>query len=1569
MKKALLLIFALTLILALYCGAAQASGEPWNGSGTEADPWRITSAADLVALREYVAAGENTTQGKHFRQMADISLSPVCGEGIGDWTPIGYDDSDGRLFIGTYDGTGKTISGLYIGNGGKHAALFAGLPAGSNVKNLTVSGYIKGAYETGGIAGWNKGTMTNSHFSGTAITTNNRVGGIAGFNGGTIKDCTVNGVINGLGSVGGIAGFLSIDHRIVNCSFIGTVTGTYIYVGGIVGYSNGTISGCVVEGNVSGSSNSTGGIVGCNYQGKLSDCTYQNGTVSGPEWVGGIAGLGNAELIENCKSYGAVQGNRRVGGITGETCGPIRGCENHGPVTAIEYVGGIAGHTFSGLGYIGTVEDCKNYGTVTSTGDSGHYGTDAGGIVGYAEKDIIRCENHGQIQGDNYVGGIVGCTDAGINCCTNDGQIIGERNTGSIAGYSEGGTTVILKANGGSGSDVNLTDFTAPACPFTRNGYAFLAWNTAPDGSGTFYPENDGIPHQNELTLYAIWIMKASTTYRPAGGGSQTVDASVLRSDLPYLFPGWYTASADISFPDRLVLTGNVNLILPDGITITCTKGIRVPSGSSLTIWSQTAGSGMLVAVGEANCAGIGGNKGESCGTVNIHGGTVTATGGSYGAGIGGGDTGAGGTVIIHDGAVTATGREGAAGIGGGDYGNGGNVTINGGSVTANGSTRSSTGQASAGIGAGRPKTDGSQSLSGGSVAINGGYVLVWSGGGSSTNGASAIGANFQYSSPGELTIAGGLRATPPYPGSSPVGYSDRVDLCRTSAVLIEPCTEHQYVDLRCVYCESDTPLADYFEGEGSVSSPYLIRSEADWNRLVELNNNGHISTDGFYFRLTGDITVSTMLGTDDHPFRCVYDGGGKTMTLRLSPTDNNSRFLAPFRRIENATIRNLKTTGTVSGGSWSAGLIGAADGTNLIENCLVDVSVAASGEYAGGILGTGHSSSTTIQNCAFTGSISGGQLNHAGTIWGMSDGNATAEIVNCLDLSDSPWPLVLSLGALNSNSVFYNNYRTRDCEYSSSTFNAIPGDLGHTVTAGNGVVLDFRHKTLCSVSGIAILPKGLSRDGIIYLSSGESCDLILTSALLPGHEKIGFAAGDSILQKEDSCYQLDMQDSDITITCVPLLNGSGSAGDPWQISSADDWNALAACISAGYDTAGMDFALTADIAVTSMLGAEASPFSGTFNGSGKTLTVNLDTSDSSEKYTAPFHYIRGAVIRNLNAGGTVKGKGRHSGGLVGSAGGTNLIENCRVAVSNTNLEKYAGGILGHGERSTTTLRGCVFSGSISGSSLQYAGTLWGWSSVGATAVVEDCLDLSGSAYPVAVCSTSFSEGSRFENVYYTFADKAASSAGPDGIPGRQAYSVTAGGDVSLDFGEGTEYAVSGITAHAAGLVYGNTFFAGEAEIVSLGLSCEAPEEGYLPVGYTAGAGTLMEESGVWTLTMPGQSVVISAVYAPVFGEPDFTLPAFLTAVEEEAFEGIAASVIAVPAGCASIGDHAFRNCPRLTQIRVPADCELGQDVFDGCELVYIYSAGGSAAQVYCGSHENCVFVEIAQDQPLQHPN
>lgn len=132
-------------------------------------------------------------------------------------------------------------------------------------------------------------------------------------------------------------------------------------------------------------------------------------------------------------------------------------------------------------------------------------------------------------------------------------------------------------------------------------------------------------------------------------------------------------------------------------------------------------------------------------------------------------------------------------------------------------------------------------------------------------------------------------------------------------------------------------------------------------------------------------------------------------------------------------------------------------------------------------------------------------------------------------------------------------------------------------------------------------------------------------------------------------------------------------------------------------------------------------------------------------------------------------------------------------------------------------------------------------------------------------------------------------------------------------------------------------------------------EPGTFTSGF-AGNGTLAnfrsdDPNGVLGLTEDGE-----ACLGVVFGTPDFTLPSDVKSIEESAFEGIAARVVYIPDGCETIGAYAFKGCPNLKQIRVPAGCAIGESAFDGCEHVTIFGTTGSDAEEYCESHDNCEF-------------
>ena len=129
-------------------------------------------------------------------------------------------------------------------------------------------------------------------------------------------------------------------------------------------------------------------------------------------------------------------------------------------------------------------------------------------------------------------------------------------------------------------------------------------------------------------------------------------------------------------------------------------------------------------------------------------------------------------------------------------------------------------------------------------------------------------------------------------------------------------------IDLAVSLSEGDSP-----EGSGTASNPFIIRAAAHWDALASAISGGNpnINKDGvLFFRLDADITVSTMIGTAEHPFESTFDGNGHKLTF--NPQTSNADYCAPFSYTRGAEIENLIVDGTIqSSGHYAGGIIGHA--------------------------------------------------------------------------------------------------------------------------------------------------------------------------------------------------------------------------------------------------------------------------------------------------------------------------------------------------------------------------------------------------------------------------------------------------------------------------------------------------------------------------------------------------------------------------------------------------------------------------------------------------------------------
>ena len=102
-------------------------------------------------------------------------------------------------------------------------------------------------------------------------------------------------------------------------------------------------------------------------------------------------------------------------------------------------------------------------------------------------------------------------------------------------------------------------------------------------------------------------------------------------------------------------------------------------------------------------------------------------------------------------------------------------------------------------------------------------------------------------------------------------------------------------------------------------------------------------------------------------------------------------------------------------------------------------------------------------------------------------------------------------------------------------------------------------------------------------------------------------------------------------------------------------------------------------------------PFSGIFNGAGKTITYNIENSEHS----GLFQCLKDAVIINLNVKGTVKNGGQNGGGLACLAYGNTTIANCRVSISFYASGPYSSPYVAGAIGGNLVIKNCLFDGQI----------------------------------------------------------------------------------------------------------------------------------------------------------------------------------------------------------------------------------------------------------------------------------
>ena len=137
-------------------------------------------------------------------------------------------------------------------------------------------------------------------------------------------------------------------------------------------------------------------------------------------------------------------------------------------------------------------------------------------------------------------------------------------------------------------------------------------------------------------------------------------------------------------------------------------------------------------------------------------------------------------------------------------------------------------------------------------------------------------------------------------------------------------------------------------------------------------------------YTLTKDIIVTEPYASD---FSGTFDGNGHTVTLDITSGSANTGLFKKL--VGGATVKNVTTAGTVSGGASTGAIAGNADGKVSIFNCKNTATVTGTGKGVGGILGYSYPASgyATIESCANTGAIVAEGKQQTGGIAGNLEG------------------------------------------------------------------------------------------------------------------------------------------------------------------------------------------------------------------------------------------------------------------------------------------------------------------------------------------------------------------------------------------------------------------------------------------------------------------------------------------------------------------------------------------------------------------------------------------------------
>ncbi len=500
---------------------------------------------------------------------------------------------------------------------------------------------------------------------------------------------------------------------------------------------------------------------------------------------------------------------------------------------------------------------------------------------------------------------------------------------------------------------------------------------------------------------------------------------------------------------------------------------------------------------------------------------------------------------------------------------------------------------------------------------------------------------------------------------------------------------------------------------EKDAEGNYLLSSADDWKDFAAIVNSG--TNPAANAKLTANIDLGddqTKIGDFDvaYAYGGIFDGQGHTLNVNYYSTSSivaEGYTIAPFRNIKGATIKNLTVTGSITGYRHPAGVVGytVSPSTNLISNVTVSATINIVESYGGGFIGHCETSTTTIQDCLFNGTINGKAGGSVVGVFFANSNGASMFLTNCLE-----------------------NGSYTNCSTFSPT--SCP-------TGGTTAVTNCHYTVSGSYSGTHATSAQLADGTIAYKLQNNRGGLVWG-------QRIGTDAKPVLTNDEN--YRVYRGKNDYTNSSEEAYEGIQQDGEGnYLLGCLSDWQDFAEIVNSGTNPAA-NAKMTADIDLGDDQ-TKIGSFSGIFDGQGHTITINLST---TEQYVGLFCNITDATINNLHVTGAITTNTRFVGGMVGRVYGTSTIQNCWSSVDVTTTyggDGVQGGMIGC-VNGTLNISDCLYDGALNGSSAYTWGGFVGW--LYGTTNISNCLFASDEInVRSSDTATHVAGGGNITNCYY----------------------------------------------------------------------------------------------------------------------------------------------------------------------------------------------------------------------------